>query len=388
VLLTTTVKYHRLLLLSAAAIGLVAILLTTVVFARRGLSPDIETAKCPSLSSLWKQPWGPIGTADVIELTRGQCLGSCPVYTVQVRGDGTVTWHGKMHVEVRGEAAGRIQASEARDLISSFRSNGFWDLCGSYNRRITDFAAVSTRLSIAGQTKSVLNYADAAPDWLSKLEQQIDSLADTHRWRHSEASLESVDLDFFRNDLIQPKHGVTPLMVAAGRGSPSSLVRLLHSGAAINDPDESGWTPLMYAAGLGNDENSEALVHMGAKVMWRSRFGQTPLHAAASSGDTKITRVLIGAGAQVDARDRTGNTPLMIAVQKNWNKENIAALLTAGSDSRLRNAQGQTTLDLLNATEQRDSKIVWVIGISDGPRHEGPDSYGVIKELLNSQTAK
>ena len=234
----------------------------------------------------------------------------------------------------------------------------------------------------------MLNYADAAPEWLSKLEGRIDSIADTHRWRHSEASQESVDLDFFQDDLILPKHGVSPLMVAAGRGSPTSLVRLLRSGAAINDADESGWTPLMYAAGLGNDENSEALVHMGAKVMWRSRLGQTPLHAAASSGDAKITRVLIGAGAQVDARDRTGNTPLMIAVQKNWNKENIAALLAGGSDSRLRNVQGQTALDLLNATEQRDSNILWVIGTSDGPRHYGPDSYGAIKDLLNRQTAK
>jgi hypothetical protein len=381
-------KYHKLIFLSAAAIGLVAILLMTVVHARRGLRPDIDTGECPSLSNMWKQPLGPIGTADVIELTRGYCLGSCPVYTVQVRGDGTVTWHGEKYVAVRGAAAGRIQVSEARDLISSFRSNGFWNLCGSYRRRITDQAAVSTRLSIAGQTKSVLNYADAAPEWLSKLERQIDSSADTHRWRHSEASLESVDLDFFRDDLILPKHGVSPLMVAAGRGSPTSLVRLLRSGAAINDADESGWTPLMYAAGLGNDENSEALVHMGAKVMWRSRLGQTPLHAAASSGDAKITRLLIGAGAQVDARDRTGNTPLMIAVQKNWNKENIAALLAAGSDSGVRNVQGQTALDLLNATDQRDSNIVWVIGTSDGPRHDGPDSYGAIKDLLNRQTAK
>jgi hypothetical protein len=381
-------KYHKLIFLSAAAIGLVAILLMTVFFARRNLSPHGYAGECPSLSNMWKQPLGPIGTADVIELTRGYCFGSCPVYTVQVRGDGTVTWHGEKYVAVRGEAAGRIQVSEARDLISSFRSNGFWNLCGSYRRPITDEATVSTRLSIAGQTKSVLNYADAAPEWLSKLEGRIDSIADTHRWRHSEASQESVDLDFFQDDLILPKHGVSPLMVAAGRGSPTSLVRLLRSGAAINDADESGWTPLMYAAGLGNDENSEALVHMGAKVMWRSRLGQTPLHAAASSGDAKITRVLIGAGAQVDARDRTGNTPLMIAVQKNWNKENIAALLAGGSDSRLRNVQGQTALDLLNATEERDSKIMWLIGISDGPHHDGPDSYGAIKDLLNRQTAK
>jgi ankyrin repeat protein len=40
--------------------------------------------------------------------------------------------------------------------------------------------------------------------------------------------------------------------------------------------------------------------------------------------------MLIGAGAQVDARDQMGNTPLMTAVQKNWNKDNIAALLGAG----------------------------------------------------------
>ena len=123
-------KYHKLIFLSAAAIGLVAILLMTVFFARRDLSPHGYAGECPHYPTCGSSPWDRLGLqrhrADTWVL-----FGSCPVYTVQVRGDGTVTWHGEKYVAVRGEAAGRIQVSEARDLISSFRSNGFWNLCGS-----------------------------------------------------------------------------------------------------------------------------------------------------------------------------------------------------------------------------------------------------------------
>ena len=118
-------KYHKLIFLSAAAIGLVAILLMTVFFARRDLSPHGYAGECPSLSNMWKQPLGPIGTADVIELTRGYCFGSCPVYTVQVRGDGTVAGTAKNTSQCGERPLEGFKSQKRETSLAVFAVTGF-----------------------------------------------------------------------------------------------------------------------------------------------------------------------------------------------------------------------------------------------------------------------
>lgn len=168
---------------SSSAIGLVLILVG--FWPGRSRQRDVEVHQCPPRRSHWIffSRARPVGPNDTVELQRGPCLGDCPAYTVTLRGDGTITWHGDSHVKVTGVATSRIPSSEARALIRSFRAHGFFDLCGDYQRGVTDFPTVITHVSIAGRTKTVINYAFAAPGWLPKLDQDLDRITGTARWR-------------------------------------------------------------------------------------------------------------------------------------------------------------------------------------------------------------
>src|SRR5215470_4885507 len=53
--------------------------------------PSMLAADCPNAAES-NPPAGPVQPTDFVELQRTPCFGPCPVYTVQIRGDGQVHW--------------------------------------------------------------------------------------------------------------------------------------------------------------------------------------------------------------------------------------------------------------------------------------------------------
>src|SRR6185369_4242999 len=58
-------------------------------------------------------------------LTRGQCSGSCPVYSVVVHEDGIVDYEGKEWVKIEGKHHYRIRMDRVRALSAAFDAAGF-----------------------------------------------------------------------------------------------------------------------------------------------------------------------------------------------------------------------------------------------------------------------
>ena len=117
-----------------------------------------------------------------LSIERTSCFGNCPVYTVTLDADGTVSWQGKEHVTQKGPATAQVDSAAARSMIEKFRSMGFWALCARYDRITTDVATALTTLRIGADQKSVNDRADGAPDWLRELNREMELLVDTHRW--------------------------------------------------------------------------------------------------------------------------------------------------------------------------------------------------------------
>jgi hypothetical protein len=62
-------------------------------------------------------------------------------------------------------------------LARRFFEKGFFNFCSSYRQPARDLPAVETTIQVAGVTKTVLVYGDAAPEGLEDLDAQIETVA-------------------------------------------------------------------------------------------------------------------------------------------------------------------------------------------------------------------
>ena len=95
--------------------------------------------------------------------------------------------------------------------------------------------------------------------------------------------------------------GMTPLMAAAGAGSPEVVKLLLASGADPNARTKTNQTALYYAAARGNIETVKALLAKGADVNVKttgSFSGETALKNAIAARHQTVVQLLKNAGAK------------------------------------------------------------------------------------------
>lgn len=130
--------------------------------------------------------------------------------------------------------------------------------------------------------------------------------------------------------------------------------RLIEAGANPNRRQANGQVPIMST---GNSEIVKALIEAGADVNSRDNFGGTPLLSVIENrmdkvnsgrgevGNLESVKTLIAAGATIDTADDSGNTPLMKAAY--YGKvEIVRFLIQSGANTRLRNKERQTALDI------------------------------------------
>jgi hypothetical protein len=136
-------------------------------------------------SSEAAEPAVEIAPTDFVELkSTSSCMDPCPIYSVRVRGDGSVLWNGQLGVQMKGEATRQVSAEAARALIESYRAAGFWHLCDrGYGE---DGPEVTTTVHIGDQEKTI----KGTPDW--KIYQSVGALAGTYDWIRGDPTLESV----------------------------------------------------------------------------------------------------------------------------------------------------------------------------------------------------
>lgn len=130
-------------------------------------------------------------TSLVMSLERGPCRGRCPVYRVDVYGDGKVRFDGKQHVGSLGAQSGTAPVEAVQALVRSIQSGEFATVdtsfvmgsagCGQY---VADLPMSKISAKVGAQMKTVTNDPGCrnAPRFLRTLEAQIDSVARTAQW--------------------------------------------------------------------------------------------------------------------------------------------------------------------------------------------------------------
>jgi len=294
----------------------------------------------------------PLDLADFeLTLSRTACYGACPVYTVKIAADGTVTYDGVENVAIKGPATGRISVAAVRELTSHLIHAGFMSLCGKYSTGVTDQSTTITSLRINGVSKVVSNYGASGPEALNDLEKEVDAAVDSHRWRHGDPQTETLwDFREIWSDAVMPKPGTTALMRAAGKSDVKTLRELLGKGPDVDAQDTSGWTALMYAAGNDNAAGVDLLLRAGANPNLRSHKNETALMAAAADiyeGGVEICDQLLKAGAEVNVQNTDNETALMWAAYLDPRPKVVSALISAGANLNLRDSRGDTALSRL-----------------------------------------
>ena len=151
---------------------------------------------------------------------------------------------------------------------------------------------------------------------------------------------------------------------ALDRGDPAALDAAIRAGADVNGRGRHGLTPLMIAAGLGRSDMVALLFSAGADPhLLEPAMGATALHKAAQSGNAEVIAQLLDHNAFVDQQSTVlGNTPLIDAV---LHKQAAAVrlLLVRGARTSIRNHWGQSALEL--AREDRSEEIVGALEARD-----------------------
>ena len=138
--------------------------------------------------------------------------------------------------------------------------------------------------------------------------------------------------------------------------------------------------PVADAAMNGDTAAVRSLLKSAADVNAAQGDGMTALHWAAMNGDTELAQMLVFAGANVRATTRLGAyTPLFLASQQG-HAGVISALLKAGSDLKLGNANGTSPLMVAAAAGKVDAVKVLIeagadVNAKDGVRAQTPVIY-------------
>lgn len=163
----------RTLLLGVVALGMVAM---------SPLPPEgMRGAPPPALAPFPSVRGKPV----VISLRRTACFGRCPIYRVEIRGDGLVTYDGERFVAVLGRRTRRVSPAAVRRLVSQFQAANFYSLRDEYRASVTDMPSQIVSLRIGSRSKVVVDYAGeraGMPHAVSELEDAIDRVAGTAAW--------------------------------------------------------------------------------------------------------------------------------------------------------------------------------------------------------------
>jgi hypothetical protein len=121
-----------------------------------------------------------------ITLHRTRCYGSCPAYTVEIGGNGSVNYEGeKGWVLGEGKHHESISQAAVRELVKAFQDADFFSLDDEYVWAATDLPTYETSIEIEGQSKTVKDYAGlqvGMPMSVRKLEDLIDQVVNIKQW--------------------------------------------------------------------------------------------------------------------------------------------------------------------------------------------------------------
>jgi Domain of unknown function (DUF6438) len=140
-----------------------------------GIAIATAASKSPSTISL---------SNVTIGMERNVCMGTCPVYSLEIFGNGTLVYNGERFVNVTGKQISSISEDKVKELVEEFYNINYFSLNDTFDRIVkTDQPTVITSININGTFKSIFdNLGAIAPEGLRVLENRIDEITNSSKW--------------------------------------------------------------------------------------------------------------------------------------------------------------------------------------------------------------
>lgn len=124
-----------------------------------------------------------------IELSRGPCLGDCPIYEVTICGDGTVHYLGGRRAETTGYVQYSIPRRDVGHLLVEAYEIDFFAFERRYSSGLSDGQDTTSTVNVPGDSHTVT--ADYEVENLSRFEDRIDDVASTEILINSQFPIET-----------------------------------------------------------------------------------------------------------------------------------------------------------------------------------------------------
>jgi ankyrin repeat protein len=282
-----------------------------------------------------------------IKLKRTACYGSCPDYSVEVRGDGEVTFQGRSNVLIPGNHRGKISKQSLQELFKTFRRANYFSTRDEYAAMITDNPSYTTSVEFDGHSKSVHDYVGlrvGMPEAVKNVEDSIDRLAGTAKWikgnEQTGAALVGEKWNF-RADTEENRELFAKVVAS---GSPELTRLFVSKGAPTLSMTKDGDGALVNAAEKGDLELVQLM--LGEQTNLPPALLSCALGAAAHSGNVELANFLIDKGADVNgpACGRYGKPTVLMRAAQTGKAEMVEMILDHHPDVNLKDSNGATSL--------------------------------------------
>lgn len=119
---------------------------------------------------------------DYISLARTACFGTCPVYTVTIYGDGSVSFEGRKHVDPVGQFQAQISKEALKKLFTNIEGLAWTSYPEAYPIDNVDFPQFILKYNSGNNTYTV-KANSRADEELIALSKQIDLEISDLTWK-------------------------------------------------------------------------------------------------------------------------------------------------------------------------------------------------------------
>lgn len=272
-----------------------------------------------------------------ITLERTSCAGDCPVYTVALDGNGTVTFEGRAHVRQPGRQTRQVAPADVQQLLREAEQAGFFatpdevtTAAGQPPVWIIDAPVAVVTIARNGRTTRVQS-VPGDRGFLSSFAGRIDTIAQTRPWIR-------LDLDTLRERVREHQRPTArelqdELRIALEHDDVEVVRALLDLGADANAVAVTVDAPMLMLA--QSPAATQLLLDAGAAPFATAANGLSALWLATMKSPATV-RVLLKAGVPVDhPADEDGHTALWLAACYG-NVETVTLLLNEGANPAVR----------------------------------------------------